>query len=45
MAKAAKNNKKSNQTGNRSGTDLPDMKTNAQTGVTGKSMKDKIGSR
>ena len=40
MANAAKNNKK-RQNGNESRTDLPDMKTNAQTAVTGASMKKK----
>ena len=45
MAKAAKNNKKPKQNGNKSRTDLPDMKTTVQTSVTDKSMKNKIGSR
>ena len=40
MAKAAKNNKK-RQNDNESRTDLPDMKTNAQTANVGKSMKQK----
>lgn len=42
MSEAAKNNKKKKKTGNESATDLPDIKTNAQTTNSGKSMKEKI---
>lgn len=43
MAKAAKDNKKKKKTGNESATNLPDIKTNAQTSNSGKSMKNKAG--
>lgn len=41
MAKAAKNNTKKKKTRNESATDLPDIKTNAQTTNVGRSMKNK----
>lgn len=41
MPKAAKNNTKKKKTKNESATDLPDIKTNAQTSNSGKSMKNK----
>lgn len=42
MEKAIKNSK-NNPDKNKSKTDLPDIKTNAQTANTGKSMKTKLG--
>jgi hypothetical protein len=42
MSKNSKNNKNKKNSNNESKTDLPDIKTNAQTENKGKSMKEKI---